>query len=76
MSSKLGTRTPTNTLIHRLRLMADSGGMISRDRMRTIIEAADRIEEFDERIAMMTEHEPVTDNDLAFPPGGDTHEEH
>ena len=56
--------------------MADSGGMISRDRMRTIIEAADRIEEFDERIAMMTEHHPVTHENLAFPPGGDANEEH
>lgn len=49
-------RTSTMALIHRLRLMADAGGMLSRDRIRIVIEAADRLEELDERIAvMMTE---------------------
>lgn len=51
----LGQRTPTDKLIHRLRLMADAGGVITRDRMRTIIESADRLEELDERVAIMTE---------------------
>lgn len=47
--------TPTNTLIRRLRLMADTGGMLSRDRIRTISESADRLEELDERVAIMSE---------------------
>ena len=51
----------TNTLIHRLRLMADSGGMLSRDRIRTIRDAADRLEQLDERVAIMTEYAPGTD---------------
>ena len=51
----LGQRTPTDQLIHKLRLMADAGGMLSRDRLRVIIEAADRIEELDERVAIMME---------------------
>ena len=45
MSKGLGQPTPTQTLVHRLRLMADSGGMLTRDRIRTVIEAADRLEE-------------------------------
>lgn len=51
----LGQRTPTDKLIHKLRLMADAGGMLTRDRLRVIIEAADRIEELDERVAIMSE---------------------
>lgn len=55
-----GNPTPVNKLIHRLRLMAESGGMLTRDRIKTVMEAADRLEEFDERIAIMTEsHEEV-----------------
>ena len=55
MSKGLGQRTPTDTLIHKLRLMADSGGVLTRDRLRVVIEAADRLEELDERVAIMTE---------------------
>lgn len=51
----LGERTSTDKLIHRLRLMADAGGSLSRDRIRTLIESADRLEELDERVAIMTE---------------------
>lgn len=49
--SNMGQRTPTETLIHRLRLMVDSGGMLSRDRRKTILEAADRLEELRESVA-------------------------
>ena len=45
----------TNDLIKRLRLMADSGGMLSRDRLEAVRQAADRLEDLDERIAIMTE---------------------
>lgn len=55
MSKGLGQRTPTDTLIHKLRLMADAGGMLSRDRIRVLIESADRLEELDERVAIMME---------------------
>ena len=55
MAKELGNPTPTNNLIHRLRLMADSGGVLTRDRIRTVIESADRLEELDERIAIMCE---------------------
>ena len=55
MSKGLGQRTPTETLIHKLRLMADAGGMLSRDRIRVLIESADRLEELDERVAIMME---------------------
>ena len=56
--------TKTETLIHRLNLMAESGGMITKDRRRTIMEAAGRLSEIDEAIRILQEH------------GGDTHEEH
>lgn len=79
MNQKIGTPTPTDKLIHKLRLMADAGGMLTRDRIRVAIEAADRLEELDERVAIMSEYnqfqgqmsmndyEPITD-----PFGGDT----
>lgn len=51
----LGQRTPTDKLIHRVRLMADAGGMLTRDRIKTLIESADRLEELDERVAIMSE---------------------
>ena len=50
-----GNPTPVNKLIYRLRLMAGAGGMLTRDRIKTVMEAADRLEEFDERIAIMME---------------------
>ena len=60
MSKPSGNPTPTGTLISRLRLMASAGGMLTRDRIRTILDAADRLEVLDERVAIMTENEPVT----------------
>lgn len=57
MNKVSGNPTPTNVLVSRLRLMAGAGGMLSRDRLRTVSEAADRLEDYDERIAIMTEHE-------------------
>lgn len=64
----MGQRTPTETLSHRLRLMADAGGVLTRDRKRTCIEAADRLDEY------MWAHPDLstTQHDT----GGDTHEEH
>jgi len=68
-------RTPTDKLIHRLRMMAEAGGMLTRDRIRTVSEAADRIEELDERVAIMTEEWNPADMD--FPGEGEcTGEEH
>ena len=55
MTKGYGQPTPTSKLIHKLRLMADAGGMLTRDRIRAVIESADRLEELDERIAIMTE---------------------
>ena len=49
--SNMGQRTPTDTLIHRLRLMADAGGVLTRDRKRTVIEAADRLDELNDRVS-------------------------
>lgn len=55
MSQKLGQRTPTDTLIHRLRLMADAGGVLTKDRIRTLIEAADRMDELFDKIEQLAD---------------------
>ena len=54
--------TRTDVLIHRLRLMADAGGMITKDRRRTIMEAAGRLSELDEAVKIMYNYD-----------GGDDH---
>jgi len=76
MANGIGTPTPSSVLVHRLRLMADAGGMLTRDRTRTVIEAADRIDslcdqidELRERIAIMTESDPLPPGATDFPPG-------
>ena len=58
-----GNPTPTDKLIYRLRLMAGAGGMLTRDRLKTITEAADRLEDYDERIAIMMEGNNMTGGD-------------
>lgn len=68
-----GNPTPTDTLIHRLRLMAGAGGYLTRDRIKTIIESADRMEELDERIAIMMEGNNLNTN-INFNFGGDANE--
>ena len=76
MAKGIGTPTPSSVLVHRLRLMADAGGMLTRDRIRTVIEAADRIDslcdqidELRERIDIMTESDPLPPGATDFPPG-------
>lgn len=66
-NSKLGQRTPTTKLIHLLRLMADAGGMLTRDRIRIIIESADRLEDLDERVAIMYENTNTSLDNTMFP---------
>ena len=64
MNIRIGTPTPTHKLIDRLRLMADAGGMLSRDRIRTIIEAADRLVDLDEQVQSLTDqHQHGGDED-------------
>ena len=48
---------PTNKLIDRLRLMASAGGMLTKDRIEAVVQAADRLEDLDERVAIMRESE-------------------
>lgn len=55
MNTISGNPTPTSKLVYRLRLMAEAGGMLTRDRIRTLIESADRLEDLDERVAIMSE---------------------
>ena len=52
---KVGSPTSTNTLIHRLRLMADAGGVLTKDRIRTLIEAADRMDEMFGKIEQLAD---------------------
>lgn len=53
-------RIPTTELIRRLHLMGTTGGMLTRDRIEAVLQAADRLEELDERVAIMTECEVTT----------------
>lgn len=53
--SKQKPLIPTNKLISRLRLMASAGGMLTKDRIEAIAQAADRLEDLDERVAIMLE---------------------
>ena len=55
--SKQKPLIPTAHLIKRLHLMADVGGMLTRDRLEAVRQAADRLEQFDERLSIMTEME-------------------
>ena len=83
-----GNPVTTNKIIYRLRLMADAGGMITRDRKKTIIEAADRLEDLDERVAIMSEPpynntnpgvqmaQDLANGELEFNFGGEANEEH
>lgn len=55
MSKKLIPKTSTDQLIRKLRLMGEVGGMLSKDRIRVVLEAADRLEELDERVDIIME---------------------
>lgn len=55
--SKVKPQINTNELIRRLRLMADTGGMLTKDRLEAVRQAADRLEDLDERVAIMSENE-------------------
>ena len=68
MNKISGNPTPTSKLVYRLRLMAEAGGMLTRDRIRTLIESADRLDDLDERVAIMEEGNNLT--------GGNADEEH
>lgn len=72
MAHGLGSPTPTNKLIYKLRLMADAGGMLTRDRLRVVIEAADRLEDLDERVAIMMEGNKPSQWTHGVSNGGDT----
>ena len=59
---------PTDKIVSRLRLMAGAGGMLTRDRLMTVTLAADRLEDLEERIAIMTEQENAGNvNKINFP---------
>ena len=53
--SKVKPQINTNELIRRLRLMADTGGMLTKDRLEAVRQAADRLEDLDERVSIMSE---------------------
>lgn len=45
----------TPEILRRLDIMAESGGMLSKDRIRTVREAAARIRELDEAVRILKE---------------------
>lgn len=52
--------------------MADSGGMLSRDRTRTIIEAADRLSEFEDIVDKCADKIAMLEDQLRKQAGGDS----
>lgn len=48
--SKVKPQISTDQLIKRLHLMADTGGMLTRDRIEAVRQAADRLEKLEEHI--------------------------
>ena len=54
----------TSEILRRLDIMAESGGMITKDRKRAIMEASARIRELEEALSILRNT------------GGDGHEEH
>lgn len=68
MNKVSGNPMPTNKMVYRLRLFADAGGNLTRDRRELIIQAADRLEDLEERIAIMTEQDNAgNENKIDFP---------
>ena len=68
MNKVSGNPMPTNKMVYRLRLFADAGGNLTRDRRELIIQAADRLEDLEERVAIMTEQENAENaNKIDFP---------
>ena len=68
MSKAIGNQIPTDKMVHRLRLFADAGGNLTHDRRELIIQAADRLEDLEERVAIMTEQENAENaNRINFP---------
>lgn len=49
------TPMKTSEILRRLDIMAESGGMLSKDRIRTVREAAARIRELDEAVRILQE---------------------
>ena len=45
--------TRTDVLVRRLNLMAETGGLLSRDRIKTVREAAGRLRELDEAVRIL-----------------------
>ena len=68
MNKVSGNPMPTDKIVSRLRLMAGAGGMLTRDRLMTVTLAADRLEDLEERVAIMTEQENAENaNKIDFP---------
>ena len=64
--SKPKPRIETDQLIKRLRLMGSAGGMLTKDRINAVLQAADRLEELDERVDIMMEQEKAQENPQGF----------
>ena len=50
-----GNPMSTNRMIHEIRLMIDSGGALTFERKILLAQVADRLEDLDERVAIMEE---------------------
>lgn len=58
----------TGLISHQLRTWTESIRNKRKDRYELLLTAADRLDELDERVAIMTEPSIVTEEELTFPP--------
>lgn len=54
---KIKPPIPEKQLVSRLRLMAEAGGMLTKDRLEAVRQAADRIEEYSKLLSIALGHE-------------------
>ena len=62
--SKKKPELTTQQLIDRLNLMHDAGGMLTKDRLNVIEQAAERLFQLDKRIAIMTQDCTPVDHEI------------
>ena len=61
----------TGEIIFKLRTWAESIRTKHKDRYELLCEAADKLDDLDERVAIMTEYGSGEENNLTFPPEND-----
>lgn len=76
MSYVTGNPAPSSRIVRQLRTMAEEKGMITDEKRGWLMLAADRIEDLEERVAIMEEGngKTFTEEQMSFPYGGENNE--